>query len=112
MSELFLRHPDKLYIGGEWIEPSAKSRIDVLNSATEETFISVAEAKTEDVNRAVVSSRRAFNDGRWSDAAPSFKKETLHRLADLIAAQTYSSHADGCVQVADPGRPSRAWCAT
>ena len=31
------------------------------------------------------AARKAFEDGRWSDAAPSFRKKVLHRFADLIA---------------------------
>jgi len=41
-----------------------------------------------DVDRAVGSSRRAFEDGRWSDAPLSFRKSTLRRFADLIAADS------------------------
>lgn len=39
-----------------------------------------------DVDQAVASARRAFEDGRWSDAAPLMRKRTMHRLAEMIAA--------------------------
>ncbi len=36
------------------------------------------------MERAVASARRAFDDGRWSRAAPAHRKKVLHKLADLI----------------------------
>jgi acyl-CoA reductase-like NAD-dependent aldehyde dehydrogenase len=38
-----------------------------------------------DVNRAVASARAAFEDGRWSEASPLWRKQILLRFADLIA---------------------------
>lgn len=38
------------------------------------------------MDRAVAAARRAFDDGRWSRAAPTHRKKVLHRLADLIEA--------------------------
>jgi len=32
----------------------------------------------------VAAARAAFDDGRWSRAAPSLRKKVLHKLADLI----------------------------
>ena len=36
------------------------------------------------MDRAVAAARRAFEDGRWSRAAPAVRKKVLHKLADLI----------------------------
>ncbi len=36
------------------------------------------------MDRAVAAARRAFDDGRWSRAAPAVRKKVLHKLADLI----------------------------
>src|SRR5262249_8874383 len=44
-----IQHADRFFIGGEWVKPSSSSRIDVRDSATEEVFLSVAEAQVEDV---------------------------------------------------------------
>lgn len=32
----------------------------------------------------MTAARRAFEDGRWSRAAPAYRKKVLHKLADLI----------------------------
>jgi aldehyde dehydrogenase (NAD+) len=64
-TDSLIKHPARFYIGGEWTEPSSASRIDVFNSATEELFLTVAEAKEADVNRAVEAARKAFDHGPW-----------------------------------------------
>jgi acyl-CoA reductase-like NAD-dependent aldehyde dehydrogenase len=46
----------------------------------------VASCDAEDVDRAVKAARRAFDDGRWSRAAPAKRKRVLMRFADLIRA--------------------------
>ena len=46
-----IAHPDRFFIGGDWAQPSAGSKIDVINSGTEELFVSVAEAQEADINR-------------------------------------------------------------
>nr|WP_239058352.1 aldehyde dehydrogenase family protein [Aliiroseovarius sp. PrR006] len=46
----------------------------------------IARASAADVDRAVAAARRAFDDGRWSRAAPAYRKKVLHKLADLIEA--------------------------
>jgi aldehyde dehydrogenase (NAD+) len=56
---------DRLFIGGQWVEPSSSDTIAVIDSATEELFFSVAEAKAADVSRAVAAAREAFDEGPW-----------------------------------------------
>ena len=60
-----IKHPDRLFIDGKWAVPSGAKFIDVANCATEETFLRVAEAEEEDVNRAVEAARKAFDAGEW-----------------------------------------------
>lgn len=47
----------------------------------------MATATAADVDRAVASARRAFEDGRWSGLAPAARKKVLHRIADKIEAE-------------------------
>jgi acyl-CoA reductase-like NAD-dependent aldehyde dehydrogenase len=61
-----------------------------------------------DVDRAVASARRAFDAGRWSEAPPSFRKMTLHRLADLIESDAATLDA---LDAGEMGKPvSVAFC--
>ncbi len=47
----------------------------------------MATATAADVDRAVASARRAFEDGRWSGLAPAARKKVLHRIADRIETE-------------------------
>jgi acyl-CoA reductase-like NAD-dependent aldehyde dehydrogenase len=60
-----LRHADRFFIGGEWVAPSSDARIDVIDSGTEEVFLSVAEARAEDISRAAAAAKEAFDHGPW-----------------------------------------------
>ena len=40
-----IKHPDRFFIDGSWAAASSATKIDVINSATEELFVRVAEAQ-------------------------------------------------------------------
>ena len=77
-----IRHADRFFIGGEWVAPSSRARIDVRDSATEEVFLSVAEAQVEDVDRAVAAARTAFDGGPWPRMTHEERAAWLERIAD------------------------------
>jgi aldehyde dehydrogenase (NAD+) len=60
-----IRHDDKFFIGGKWVEPSSSDVIEVIDSATEERYFSVPEAREADMARAVDAAREAFDRGPW-----------------------------------------------
>jgi len=55
---------DKVFIGGEWVEPSGNEPIEVINSTTEEVMGTVPACSPEDADRAVAAAREAFDS--WS----------------------------------------------
>jgi aldehyde dehydrogenase (NAD+) len=76
-----LRHLDRFFIGGEWVKPSTDSTIDVIDSATEEHFFSVAEAQEQDMSRAVAAAREAFDAGPWPRLTHAERAEYLRAIA-------------------------------
>jgi len=80
-----IRHPDRFFIGGAWVEPSSRARIDVRDSANEEVFLSVAEAQVEDVDRAVAAAREAFDRGPWPRMSHQERAGWLNKIADVWA---------------------------
>ena len=62
--------------------------IAVVNPSNGRLLISIPAGSPKDVELAVASCRRAFEDGRWSDAPPSSRKRTLHKFADLIEQES------------------------
>ena len=82
-----LAHPDRFFIGGEWVAPSSSSSIDVIDSSTEEVFLSVAEAQAPDIDRAVGAARAAFDDGPWARFSHAERAAYLEALGAGIAAR-------------------------
>ena len=74
------KHPDRFFIGGEWVAPSSSAKIDVINSGTEELFVQVAEAQVADVDRAVASAREAFDNGPWTRMTPAERAPYLRAI--------------------------------
>jgi acyl-CoA reductase-like NAD-dependent aldehyde dehydrogenase len=60
-----IRHTDRFYIGGQWVEPSSDAKISVLDSDTEQVYFTVPEAQAADISRAVGAAREAFDHGPW-----------------------------------------------
>jgi aldehyde dehydrogenase (NAD+) len=50
----------QFYIGGKWVEPASRDRLDVVDPSTEKVFTQIAAANAEDVDRAVAAARAAF----------------------------------------------------
>jgi acyl-CoA reductase-like NAD-dependent aldehyde dehydrogenase len=68
-------------------ESRSERRIEVVNPSDGRVAFWIPAGCEADADLAVASARRAFDDGRWSNAPPSFRKRTLHALADAIARE-------------------------
>src|SRR5437016_9179033 len=75
----------KLLINGQWVEGSGKT-FDTINPATSEVLTQVAEASEKDVDQAVASARKTFDDtaGPWRKMSASERGKVLWRIGDLI----------------------------
>jgi acyl-CoA reductase-like NAD-dependent aldehyde dehydrogenase len=90
------------FIEGAVVHPAFVSSVDVINPSNGKHLLSVPTGSDADVDRAVASARRAFADGRWSEAPPSFRKTVLHRLAERIVAEGPALDA---LDAAEMGKP-------
>jgi aldehyde dehydrogenase (NAD+) len=79
-----LKHPDKFFIDGQWVDPSTNATIDVIAAATEEIYMTVAEANEVDMARAVDAARRAFDTGPWPRMSPAERAGYLVTIAGKI----------------------------
>lgn len=71
----------KLFIGGEWVEPG-RGRYEVVNPATEEVVGSAPEASVEQAYGAAEAAAKAFDS--WSRTAPERRSAILGKAADLL----------------------------
>ncbi|MDB5460616.1 MAG: betaine-aldehyde dehydrogenase [Caulobacteraceae bacterium] len=74
----------KLLIGGQWVDGLAGATIDVINPYDGSTIVSVAEAREEDVERAVLAAKAAAP--AWGRMAAHDRGRLLLKLADRIEA--------------------------
>ena len=72
------------YIDGKFDPSNSQETAEVFNPTTGETAMESPVGDEVDVERAVVSARAAFDDGRWSELPPSQKQIILLKFADLI----------------------------
>lgn len=79
-----LKFRNGIFIDGAFRDAAKGGRFDTVNPANAQVLTSVARGTSDDINAAVISARRAFNDGRWSGKSPGERKEVLLRLAALI----------------------------
>jgi len=79
---------DKLYIGGEWVEPEGKGTIDVISPHTEEVIGRVPDATPADMDRAVAAARQAFDDGPWPRMTPAERAEGIKRLSGALQSRS------------------------
>ena len=59
---------DKLYIGGEWVEPAGDGTIEVSTRRPRRSWAAIPEGTAEDADRAVRAARAAFDS--WSQHQP------------------------------------------
>ncbi len=74
--------PTRLFIGGEFVDAAEGATFAVRNPHDDGHLADVAEARAEDVDRAVAAARSAFP--AWSTAAAAERGRLLLRLADAV----------------------------
>src|SRR5688500_12966884 len=79
-----IRHPDKLFIGGEWVAATSGRQIEVVSPNSEEVIARVAEAGPDDMDRAVAAAREAFDHGPWPTTPPAERAAKLMEMLDLL----------------------------
>jgi phenylacetaldehyde dehydrogenase len=75
----------RLLIDGARVDAVEGATFATLDPATGGLLARVAEARAEDVDRAVVAARRAFDEGPWRALKPAERARVLWRLGDLVA---------------------------
>lgn len=79
-----IKHPDQLYINGEWVKPSSDSKFDLIKASTEEKYFQVSEAQADDVLRAIAAAREAFDRGPWPRMSLAERAGYLRAMTDYL----------------------------
>jgi len=70
---------DKIFIGGEWVEPQGTEPIEVINATTEEVMGTIPACTPGDADRAVAAARDAFET--WSQTSREERAGYLGAIA-------------------------------
>lgn len=81
--------PQRHLIHGRRVAAASGATLDVISPIDGARLTSIADGSAVDVDEAVSSARRAFEQGSWSGMPPNERKRVLGRLADLIDQHRY-----------------------
>jgi len=92
----------RAYIDGQFVDAADGTSFESFAPATGEVIAKITACGEEDVDRAVVAARAAFEKGTWSKISPAERKTIMYKFADLIEA-----HADelALIEAIDAGKP-------
>jgi acyl-CoA reductase-like NAD-dependent aldehyde dehydrogenase len=98
----FISKQHGLLIGDEWTQAADGRTFVTLDPATGREIATVPQAGAQDVARAVVAARNAFEQGPWAKLAPAARGQLMMALADAIEA-----HQEEIAQIEslDNGKP-------
>src|SRR5580692_1436887 len=74
---------DRLFIGGQWCDPSTSAVIEVHSPHDGRLIGSVPEASQGDVVRAVAAARQAMDAGVWALTPPEERQAVIRRFDEL-----------------------------
>lgn len=81
-------HLDRLFIGGQWVEPAGQGKISVVSPTTEQVIAEVPLGSREDVDRAVAAARKAYDEGPWPRMSLDQRLEAMRRLSTIMVRRT------------------------
>ncbi|MBV7392657.1 aldehyde dehydrogenase family protein [Mameliella sediminis] len=80
---------NKFLIDGQWVDAGGTRSHQHRNPATNEVIAEIPFAEPDEVDRAIKSARRAFDEGPWPKMKAAERTKVLLRIADL-----FDKHAD------------------
>jgi len=90
----------KMFINGEWVDSLSKKTFETLNPENNEPWATVPEANEKDVDLAVKSAQKAF-ENNWSTLHPKERAKYLIKIANELRAN--AEHL-GKIETIDTGK--------
>jgi 4-guanidinobutyraldehyde dehydrogenase/NAD-dependent aldehyde dehydrogenase len=97
-----LRIESRAFIDGKYVDAFNGETFDCISPIDGKVIAKVARGGGEDIERAVKASRKAFDDGRWSETSPVHRKRTLLKFAQLVEDH---AHELALLETLDMGKP-------
>src|SRR5918993_3569627 len=80
--------PDRMYVGGEWVDAASGDCFESESPFLGEPWALIPRGTAADADRAVQAAHAAFTTGEWPRLTASKRGALLRRLADLITARS------------------------
>ncbi|CAH8364723.1 unnamed protein product [Eruca vesicaria subsp. sativa] len=84
----------QLLINGKFIDSASGKKFPTLDPRTGEVIAQVAEGDVEDVNRAVVAARKAFDEGPWSRMTAYISPSSADQ-GEMLCSLNFASRVRG-----------------
>jgi len=104
-----INFPSNQFINGGFKKPFGKQVINNINPSSKKILNKIFCSSEKDLNYAVLKSREAFEDGRWSRMNPSDRKNILIKLCKLIERNKNELAVMECL---DSGKPIQVIAST
>lgn len=78
---------DAFFIDGGWAAPATTGTIQVVSPHSEQVVATVPEGSNADIDAAVASARRAFDEGPWPRMSPEERIEVIQAFSLLYAGK-------------------------
>ncbi|MGW1680873.1 5-carboxymethyl-2-hydroxymuconate semialdehyde dehydrogenase [Saccharopolyspora sp. NPDC002376] len=75
------------FVDGEFVDSLDGATFDVLDPVSNQNYLEAAAGKQADVDRAVTSARKAFDEGPWPRMLPRERARILNRIADIVESR-------------------------
>lgn len=102
MKGFAMRDYQRLYIGGEWVEPVQRGVFQTFDPSDESVLAQVGAATAEDIDLAVAAARNAFDEGDWPRWTGAQRAQVLRKIAEGIRGRQDELAA---IEVRDNGKP-------
>ena len=79
-----LNFHNEAFIDGKFVKAKSEKTFDCFNPSNAKLLAKVSSCDETDVDIAVKSCRKAFDNGHWSRMSPTERKKILLKLSDLI----------------------------
>lgn len=83
-SRAFLGREHRMLINGDFVSSASGETFETLDPSTAEVVASVPAGSAEDIDRAVLAARAAFDHGPWPRLKPADRERRILKLADLL----------------------------
>ena len=79
-----IKFPCQLFIDGQFVDAEGGRTLPTINPATEEKICDVQCASVNDVDKAVLAAKKAFEEGEWSKISARERGQMLYKYVVFL----------------------------